>query len=92
MFGFKTIQFKWIFEFVFRTLLVQTLIRRQSESMVNRMRINSAQSIFFGISPVAKFHHVIGRGFMIQRVILIFIKSLSANQYQYFTWKYKIII
>ena len=48
-FCFKTIQVKWIFEFVFRTL------RRQSESMVNRTRINSAQSIFFrrqAISPV----------------------------------------
>ena len=31
------------------------------------------------ISPVAKFHHVLGRGFIIQRVILIFIKRLSAN-------------
>ena len=32
------------------------------------------------ISPVAKFHHLLGRGFIIQRVILIFIKCLSANQ------------
>ena len=55
--------------------------------MVTRKRINSALSIFFwnitrrqAISPVAKFHHVLGRGFMIQRVILIFIKCLSANQ------------
>ena len=70
MFGFKTIHVK-------------------SESMVNRTRINSAQSIFFwnitrrqAISPVAKFHHVLGRGFMIQRVTFIFIKGLSANQNQ----------
>ena len=34
------------------------------------------------ILPVAKFQHVLGRGFMIQRVILIFIKCLSANQNQ----------
>ena len=62
--------------------------------MVNRPCKNSAQSIFFwnitrrqAISPVAKFHHVLGRGFMIQRVILIFIKCLSANQNQLFYMK-----
>ena len=36
------------------------------------------------ISPVAKFHHLLGHGFMIQRVIMIFIKCLSANQNQLF--------
>ena len=36
------------------------------------------------ISPVAKFHHLQGRGFMIQRGILMFIKCLSANQNQLF--------
>ena len=36
------------------------------------------------ISPVAKFYHVLRRGFMTQRVILIFIKCLSANQNQLF--------
>ena len=42
---------------------------------------DTAQSIFFwniacrqAISPVAKFHHVLGRGVMIQRVILIFVQ------------------
>ena len=85
--GFKTIQVTFICEFVFCTLLIQRLIRRQSDSMVNRMRIHSAQSIFIwkinrreAISTVAKLHHVIGRGLMIQQVILIFIKCLSANQ------------
>ena len=48
-FCFKTIQVKWIFEFVFRSPLIQKLTRRQSESMVNRTRINFAQSIFFFI-------------------------------------------
>ena len=70
-------------------------MRRQSESMVNRTRINSAQSIFFfwnntrrqAISPVVKFHHELGRGFMIQRVILIFIIFLSANQNELFYMK-----
>ena len=64
------------------------LIRRQSQSMVNRTRIKSAQSIFFwnitrrhAISPVAKFHDVLGHGFMIQRVILIFYQmSLSQSE------------
>ena len=42
--------------------------------------INSRQAI----SPVAKFHHMLGRGFRIQWVILIFIKCLSANQNQLF--------
>ena len=41
----------------------------------------------FWISPVAKFHHVIGHGFTIQRVILIVIKCLSANQIQLFYMK-----
>ena len=39
------------------------------------------------ISPIAKFHHVLGRGFMIQGVILIFIKCFSANQNQLFYMK-----
>ena len=38
-------------------------------------------------SPVATFQHVLGRGFMIPRVILIFIKCLSANQNQLFHMK-----
>ena len=37
--------------------------------------------------PVAKFYHVLGRGFMTQRVILIFIKLLSANQNKLFYMK-----
>ena len=84
-FCFKTIQVKWIFEFVFRTL-----IRRQSESMVNRTRINSAQSIFFrrqAISHVPKFNRVLVRDFMIQWVILIFINCISANQNKLFYMK-----
>ena len=39
------------------------------------------------ISPVVNFHHALGRGFMIQRVILIFIKCLSANRNQLFSLK-----
>ena len=54
-FGFKTIQVKWIFVCVFRTPYIHSythsFIRRQSESMVNRTRINSAQSIFFLYHP-----------------------------------------
>ena len=62
--------------------------------MVNRTRINSAQSILLwniichlAISHVANVHHVLGRGFMIQRVILFFMKCLSANQNQLFYMK-----
>ena len=55
--GFKTIQVKWIFVFVFQTPYIQTLIRHQSESMVNRTRMNFAQSIFSLISPVVKQYH-----------------------------------
>ena len=92
-FGFNTTQVKWIFEFEFRT----TLKRRQSESMVNRTRINSAQSIFFfgeyhpssSNSSVAKIRHVSGRGFMIQGVIWNFIKCLPDNQNQLFYMKVK---
>ena len=39
------------------------------------------------ISPIAKFHQVLGRGFLIQWVILIFIKCLSANQNHLFYMK-----
>ena len=67
----------------------------KSESMVNWTRINSSQSIFIwnithrqAISPVAKFHPVLGHDFMIQRVTLIFTKCLSANQNQLFYIKY----
>ena len=84
MFGFKKSRSS-----EFRTPLIQTLILHQSESMVNCMRINSYESIYFwninrrqAISPVAKFHHMLGRGFMIYWVILIFIECLSANQCQ----------
>ena len=62
--------------------------------MVNRARINSAQSIFFlnitrhqAISSVSKFDQVLGRGLMIQQVILIFIKCVSANQNRLFYMK-----
>ena len=62
--------------FVSRTPYIQSLKRHQSESMVNRTHINSAKSIFLeyrqAIIAVATFHHVLGRGFMIQRVILIY--------------------
>ena len=47
------------------------------------------------ISPVAKFHLVLGRGFMIQRLIMILIipqeMTLNVSQeikIKYFTWKY----
>ena len=33
------------------------VLRKRSEYMVNRTRINSAQLIFFGISPVVKQYH-----------------------------------
>ena len=36
------------------------------------------------VSPVVKFRHVLGRGFMIHWVILIFIKCLLADQNQLF--------
>ena len=66
--------------------------------MVIRTRINSAQSIFFWnitcrqvISPVIKFHNVLGRGFMIQRMNLILLKCLSASQKSIILhWKYNI--
>ena len=36
------------------------------------------------LSPLAMFHHVSAHGFIIQRVILIFIKCPLANQIQLF--------
>ena len=79
-------QITCIFEILFRTPYIQTLIRRQSESTVNLTRINFRSRYFFwnitrrhAISPVAKFHHVLGRDFVIQLVILIFIKCLKIS-------------
>ena len=39
------------------------------------------------IPSFAKIHHVFGRGLMIQRIILIFFKCLSANQIQLYYMK-----
>ena len=75
-----TIQVKWIFE----------PVRIYGETYVYKF---CAVDIFWNItrhqaiSPVAKFHHVLGRGFMIQRVILISIKCLSVNQNRLFYMK-----
>ena len=43
--------------------------------------------VFEAIFHVATFHHVLGRDFMIQGVILTFFKCLSANQNQLFYMK-----
>ena len=60
MFGFKTMQVKWIFELVIRTLWNQTLIWRQSVRIYGELYcINSVQSIFFGISPIVKQYHML---------------------------------
>ena len=41
------------------------------------------------ISPVAKFYHLRGHGFLIQLLILIFMKwHISANRINFFTCKY----
>ena len=66
-------------------MYIQTPIRIQLESMVNRTLINYAQSIFFGISPVVKQYHPLLNPItcsgVVQRVILIFIKmSLSQSE------------
>ena len=47
-----------MFEFVFHIPYFQTLKRRQTECMMNRTRINSAQTIFFEISPLVKQYHL----------------------------------
>ena len=43
------------------------------------------------ISPVAKFHHVLGRGFMIMRVILFLSNVSQPFRMNYFTLKYNIL-
>ena len=53
-----------MFLFGFSTPYIQTLIRRQSESIVNSTRIFCAVDIFWNIIrrqaiPVAKSHHVL---------------------------------
>ena len=68
----------------FRNRFIQTLKWHPSESMVNSSCINLAESINFwnithcqAVSTISKFYHVIGHGFITQRVILIFINYLS---------------
>ena len=88
-FGFKTIQVKWIFEFVISNAHT-TQVRIYGEPCADKF---CAVDLFGNItrlktiSPVAKFHHVLGRGFMIQRVYWFLIKCLSANQNQLFYMK-----
>ena len=83
-FGFKTIQVKWIFVFVYPTPSIYSNahmmpVRIYGEPYAHKF---CTVDIFWNItrrqaiSPVAKFHHVLGRGFMIQRVILLFIKCM----------------
>ena len=45
----------------FHWSIIGALIRRQSESMVNRTSINSAQLIIFGITPVVKQYYPLPR-------------------------------
>ena len=78
-FGFKTIQVNWI-SYSVNLYANTTPVRIYGEPYAHISQITSRQAK----SPVAKFHHVLGRGFMIQRVILIVIKSPSANQNQQF--------
>ena len=84
-----------MFVFVFRPPYIQTLahtttVRIYGEPYAHKF---CAVDIFrnisrrLAISPVAKFCHVLGRGLMTQRVILIFIKCISANQNQLFYMK-----
>ena len=91
-FAFKTIQVKWIFEFVFRTAHT-TPVRIYGEPYAHKF---CAIDIFWkitcrqAISHVVKFHHVLGRGFMIQRVILILSNVSQPIRINYFTWNYDI--
>ena len=71
-----------------------TPVRIFGESYAHKFDLHSW--CFFNITrsqtipPIAMFHHVLGFGFMIQQLILIFIKCLSANQNSHFTWKYNL--
>ena len=86
-FGFRTIQVKWMcLYFSAHT----TPVRIYGEPYAHKF---CAVDIFLEYQllssniTLAKSHHVLGRGFMIQRLILIFIKCLSASQNQLFYMK-----
>ena len=73
--------------------------RSQNLSMVNRTRINSAQSIVFGISPVVKQNHPLPSFIMGKGVVswfngwYWFLSNVSQpTRIYYFTWKYDIRI
>ena len=89
-FGCKTIQVKWIFEFIFPTPYIQTLIRCQSEYMVNRTRINSAQSIFFFWNITrCQVPSRVRAGFIWFSECHWFLSNVSQPiRINYFTWKY----
>ena len=65
-FGLKTIQVKWIFEFVFNSNAHTTPVRIYGEPYAHKF---CAVDIFWkitcrrAISPVVKLHHVLGSGF-----------------------------
>ena len=75
--------------FVLR-IFKRSYLRRQSESIVNGMRIYSAQSIIFKISPVVKQFHPLSRSITCKGVVSWFSGwywflsnvSISANQNQ----------
>ena len=73
-------------------------IRRQSESMVNRTRINSVQIIFFGISPIVKHYQPLPSPITCWCVVSWFSgwywflsNVCQPIRINYFTWKYNII-
>ena len=88
-FGFKTIHVKWI-SYSVNSNAHTTPVWIYGEPYAHKF---CAVYIFWNItrrqaiSPVAKFHYMLGGDFMIQRMILIFIKCISANQNQLFYMK-----
>ena len=86
-FGFKTIQVKWILLLYFISYSVYSNAQTTPVGIYGEPYAHKlcAVDIFRNITRRQQYHpHVLGRGFMILRVILIFIKCLSANQNQLF--------
>ena len=71
-YGFKTIWVKWIFAIAFLYIQMHRWGGQNPWWTVHALIL---LNILFGVSPIAKFNHVLGRGFMIQQEILILSQS-----------------
>ena len=97
-FGFKTIQVKWIFEFVFRTSKIQTLIRHHAVRIYGEHYAHKfwADNTFLKIT-CCQAYHLLPSSIVCKGVVSWFngwywflSNDSQLIRINYFTWKYHI--